>query len=209
MSNKLKRTKEVMLWTQRYISGRTIDVGAGSAKYRDIIKPHTTKYAIFDISPGKYIDIVGNVLDMPFENEIYDTVISTQVLEHVEKPWIMVKEISRILKRGGICILTAPFFAPFHSDPHDYFRYSKEGMEALFKNEGFEIIECQPYGNIFMVLFEAVKQLYFSPYRKEKLGVWEERFLGYIEKICVFFDRFIRNGQIYANVYIVAKKKSL
>ena len=194
------------MYSRKYIRGKTIDVGAGSAKYGNIIKTHASEYITFDSVPGEKIDVVGDVLHMPFKDDGFDTVISTQVLEHVEKPWIMVGEINRILKSGGICILSAPFMAPYHADPQDYFRFTREGMKSLFQDD-FEIVECRPYGKTFMVLFESIKQVYFSPYKKSKRNVWFERFLRYLEKTCFFLDRFIKNEQIYANVYIVARKK--
>jgi len=189
-----------------YIKGRTIDVGAGLAKYSNAIKEHSSEYIAFDTMPGKKIDVVGDVLKMPFKDISFDTVISTQVLEHVREPWVMVSEISRILKKGGVCILSAPFMAPYHSDPGDYFRYTTEGLKSLFDKD-FEIVECKPYGKNFMVIFEWIKQVYFSPYKKKKNSVWRDRFLRHLEKICIFLDRFVRNEQVYANVYMVARKK--
>ena len=202
----LKNTKDFILHIRHYISGETLDFGAGGAKYQHLIRPLASKYIPFDMQAGKNIDVVGSVLNPPFPNSSFDTVISTQVLEHVEKPWIMVGEINRILKSGGICILSAPFMAPYHADPQDYFRFTREGMKSLFQDD-FEIVECRPYGKTFMVLFESIKQVYFSPYKKSKRNVWFERFLRYLEKTCFFLDRFIKNEQIYANVYIVARKK--
>jgi len=206
MKTKLNRTRDALVYLEHYISGKTVDVGAGSAKYKSIIKKHTSEYITFDSVSGDNIDIVGDVLDMPFKDSSFDTVVSTQVLEHVKKPWIMISEISRILKTGGTCILTAPFITPYHSDPYDYFRFTKDGMLSLFQDD-FEIIECGPYGKTFMVFFESIKQVYFSPYSKNKRGIWSDRFLRYFEKLCFFFDKFVKNKQIYANVYIVARKK--
>ena len=206
MTHKLNRTRDVLMHLKHYIKGRTIDMGAGSAKYRSIIKGHASEYVAFDSTPGGKIDVVGDVLKMPFEDESFDTVISSQVLEHVKRPWVMVAEISRILKTDGVCLLTAPFMAPYHADPEDYFRYTQEGMKSLFQDD-FEIVECQPYGKTFMVFFEYVKQVYFSPYKKTRRGLWSERFLRYLEKVCFYLDDFVRNDQVYANVYIVERKK--
>ncbi len=148
--------------------------------------------------------MVGDVLNAPFDDGTFDTIIATQVAEHVEKPWIMVKEIKRILKPNGVCILTAPFMIPSHNDPTDFFRFTKDGTISLFKNEGFEIIECDYYGKIFSVLAEMIHFVFLKPY--EKPGVWSQRFLRYLEKFASKLDRFARNEIVYANVYIIAKK---
>ena len=194
-----------MIYAQKYISGKTLDLGAGSGKYRGIIKEKASEYVAFDMAPGKNIDIVGDALNSPLESFSFDTVVSTQTLEHVKKPWIMVKEIHRILKENGICFLTAPFLAPYHADPHDYFRYTEEGMRSLFEEENFEIIECSGYGKPFSVISEFIRFSFFNPYQKRKRGYWKITRL--IAKLANFFDRFSKNKIIYGDVYIIARKK--
>ncbi|MDI6591500.1 MAG: class I SAM-dependent methyltransferase [Patescibacteria group bacterium] len=202
---KFQETREIIFYAQKYISGKTLDLGAGSAKYREIIKQKAFEYITFDMIPGKNIDVVGDALNLPFRAGTFDTIISTQVLEHVEKPWIMIKEIHRVLKPGGICILTAPFLTPYHADPHDYFRYTEEGLEFLFKNEGFEIIECSSYGQPFTAFSEFIRFSWFNPYKKRKRGQW--KIIRFIFNVANFLNRFTKNQIIYAGVYIVAKKK--
>lgn len=202
---KIHQTKDVIRHTLHYVSGKTLDLGAGTAKYRWMIEPKTTSYTTFDAVPGAGIDVVGDVLDAPFAGDSFDTVISTQVLEHVEKPWVMVREINRILKKGGFCILTAPFLVPYHADPHDYFRYTTEGLKSLFKNSGFEIAECSGYGSTYATLSEIIHFVYFNPYTKKPL-TWSERILRYINKVAAFLDKYTRNSIVYPNTYIVAKK---
>ena len=73
----------MIIYAQKYISGKTLDFGAGSAKYREIIKQKATEYVALDMMPGENIDVVGDVLNAPFNNETFDTVMSTQVLENV------------------------------------------------------------------------------------------------------------------------------
>jgi len=199
-----EQTREVVKYALKYISGKTLDLGAGSAKYRSIINKKASEYITFDMVEGDNVDIVGNVLDLPFEKESFDSVISTQVLEHVEKPWVMIEEIYRILKKDGICILTAPFLQPYHADPSDYFRYTVEGMRSLFKNQGFKIIESGSCGRSFTVLSEFIRFLYFDPYKKAKRGSW--RITRLMTKMARILNRFSRNKIIYANVYIIAKK---
>jgi SAM-dependent methyltransferase len=196
-----------MEYASCYIKGAVLDLGAGSAKYRDIIKKKADGYRAFDIASGPHIDVVGDIFDMPFENGSFDVVVSTQVLEHVERPWIMIKEIGRILKKDGICIVTSPFMAPYHPDPFDYFRYSKEGLESLFKNEGFEIIESGYYGRFFTVLSEMVRFGFFNRYKKKSAGIFKKRFIRLLTKLTGFLDNFFKKEPlIYANSFIVAKK---
>jgi len=199
-----KQTREVIKYALKYISGKTLDLGAGSAKYRSIIEKKSSEYITFDMVEGDGIDVVGDVLNLSFKKESFDTVISTQVLEHVEQPWIMIDEIYRILKKDGICILTAPFLQPYHADPNDYFRYTIEGINSLFKNQGFKIIESGSCGRSFVVLSEFIRFLYFNPYKKARRGSW--RITRLMTEMARILNKFSRNKIIYANVYIIAKK---
>lgn len=207
-NNKIKKfeqTEKVIRYLLKYVNGKTLDFGAGSAKYKQIIKEKTKEYLAFDMFPGPDIDVVGDVLKTSLPEGSFDTIISTQVLEHVEKPWMMVKEIKRILKKDGICILTAPFINPSHNDPGDYFRYTTSGVKSLFRNENFEIIECDSYGQLFTVLSGFIKFSFFNPYKKPKKGSYIIN--NFLLKIAKFLNKFTKNRIIYDSVYVVAKKK--
>ncbi|MFA6459143.1 MAG: class I SAM-dependent methyltransferase [Candidatus Paceibacterota bacterium] len=207
MANKnILHTRDVIRHSLQHISGKTLDFGAGNAKYRGLIQPRTTEYTTFDMVAGPNIDIVGDVHKVPLADKSFDTIVSTQVLEHVRMPWVMVAEISRLLRSGGTCILSAPFMQPFHADPHDYFRYTKEGMTSLFESNGFQVIECESYGGLFSTLSEMVHFSLFDPYNK-KHHATKQRIFRYVEKFICFFDRFSRPGRIYTNTYIIARKK--
>ena len=199
---KFNCTRDIVNHSLPYVQGKVIDVGAGSAKYKTIILKKADAYLAFDVVAGDNIDHVGDVLNMPFANESFDTVISTQVLEHVEKPWVMIKEIERILKPNGICILTAPFLISYHPDPTDFFRYTESGIISLFKNEKFEIIESGTYNRIFSTFFEIINIAYF----KKKRFKGQEKLLQYWQRFSVWLDGFVKSKNIYANVYVIAKK---
>jgi SAM-dependent methyltransferase len=61
------------------------------------------------------------------------TVIALDTLEHVERPWEAMAEIQRVLKPGGIAILTSVMRFPIHGYPNDYWRFTPEGLRSLFK----------------------------------------------------------------------------
>lgn len=205
--NTFKTTRDVITYASKYIKGKTVDYGAGTAKYRNIITSQSSEYITFDVRSNTSADIIGDALNPPFSDSTFDTVVTTQVLEHVEKPWVMVDQISRILKTGGICIATAPFMVPYHADPYDFFRYTNIGIESLFKNSGFEIIESGAYGKTFMVFSEMIHFAFFNPYQQNKKNRIQLWLVRKIEKILSFLDKFVKNKIIYANVYLIARKK--
>ena len=205
ISKKFEQTEEVIRHLLKYVCGKTLDLGAGNAKYKQIIKERADEYLAFDMFSGPNIDVVGDASNTIFPEENFDTIISTQLLEHVERPWLVIKEIRRILKKGGVCILTAPFINPYHNDPGDYFRYTTSGIKSLFINENFEIVDCDSYGQTFTVLYGFIKFSFFSPYKKSKKGRYIMN--EFLLKIAKFLNKFTKNRIIYDSVYVVAKKK--
>jgi SAM-dependent methyltransferase len=83
----------------------------------------------------------GGVMDYsyPITDETYDIVVSGQVLEHVKKIWVWIKEVARLCKTGGIVIIISPVGYPYHG-PVDCWRVFPEGMEALYEEAGLEVI---------------------------------------------------------------------
>lgn len=77
--------------------------------------------------------------------DAYDFVILDEILEHVEKPWIAVEEVRRILKPGGTLITSSPFMIAVHKVPEDYWRFTKEAMCVLL--ESYSSVETHSWGN--------------------------------------------------------------
>lgn len=105
--------------------------GGDTRTYREVCSPRWT-YRGCDLQPGENVDFV---MRKPYEiqerGEEYDLVLCGQVLEHVCKPWLLVPEIARMLKPGGVAILTAPWHWHVHRFPRDYWRILEDGMLVL------------------------------------------------------------------------------
>ena len=197
----LSTTKEVVFHIMPHVRGRVLDLGAGMAKYKEIIVKNAGNYVACDVKKTENINTVCDVANLVFPPESFDTVISTQVFEHVDNPFTVIREIKKVLKTGGKAIITAPFMFPFHADPKDHFRFSREGLEEIFKSAGFEIVDSGIYGGFFMVISEMIHLSWFNPY-KRKAG-W---LIAAIEKVAKFFDKIFPSKIIYANAFVVAKK---
>ena len=97
-----------LIEAKKYAKGKLLDMGCGSKPYELIFSDVVDKYVGIDLPPSKSTsksenraDVYGSVLDLPFESESFDTVLSTQVLEHVPEPKRMLEEAYRVLKKGG------------------------------------------------------------------------------------------------------------
>ncbi|KUJ95301.1 MAG: Methyltransferase family protein [Desulfonauticus sp. 38_4375] len=124
-----------------------LDIGSQAVgnmpTYRQFFNNPNWQYYRLDLTEGENVDIA--VKDPYSWTEIADNfadvVISGQAFEHIEFPWLTIKEIFRVLKPGGLCCLIAPSAGPEHKHPYDCWRIYPDGMRALAKWAGFEIVE--------------------------------------------------------------------
>lgn len=150
---------------------RLLDVGCGIKPYERIFAPKISEHIGIDYEPtaggsygsGTRADLWGDSLNLPFDDGSFDTVLSTQVIEHVVDPKRAVAEIHRVLRPGGVLILSAPMTWPIHEPPHDYFRYTEFGFRSLLADQDFEVVELWKRGRslttlaqLFIDLFTAV-----------------------------------------------------
>jgi SAM-dependent methyltransferase len=141
------------------ITGKTLDVGCGGKPYEQLCNSSEYIGLEFD-SPenraNKKADSFYNGKDFPFIENEFDSVITTQVLEHVADQTRFFKEINRVLKIDGKLLLTVPFIYNEHEQPNDYVRYSSFGLKAEIENYGFEIIEFRKSISDIRVLFQLL-----------------------------------------------------
>ena len=92
-----------------------------------------------------------DIHDMPYKNDMFDYVIADQVLEHVRKPWVGVEEVRRVLKPGGLTILTSALIFYIHGVPFDYWRFTPDGLKVLCENFS-RIHRCKGTGDLKFVM---------------------------------------------------------
>lgn len=137
-----------LIGVAKYIRGDVLDVGGGEkTRYKNLFTFRT--FACLDVYVGEGIDIVASADAIPLPDESKDSVLSTQMLEHVKYPEKCVREMYRVLKKGGYAVITAPQWNELHAEPHDYWRYTKYGFIELFERNGFAVVEYQQRGGFF------------------------------------------------------------
>jgi len=131
-----------------------LDAGAGECVYKKFFPQ--CNYKAIDLAVGESrwdytnLDYVGPLHDMPIEDKIFDAVLCTQVLEHLEWPGESVKEMYRVLKPGGKLYMTVPMTHPEHQAPYDFFRYTSYGLESICRHAGFQDIKITPFGGLWV-----------------------------------------------------------
>jgi len=134
-----------------------VDIGAGECQYKPFFSH--ARYVSTDwcgtTDHHKYssgIDHICPAENLPFQNQSYDYVLCTQVLEHVRRPEVVIQEISRILKNDGLLFLTVPQSWEEHEQPFDYYRFTQFALKALADDNQFEVVEIKPNGGRFLVI---------------------------------------------------------
>ena len=118
-----------------------LDAGAGDSLYRKYFE-HTTYESADFCQVDKYyghINYVCELTDIPVDDDRYDMVLCTQVLEHLPEPKKVLREFNRVLRPGARLWLTAPLFYEEHETPYDFYRYTRYGFTYLLESANFEI----------------------------------------------------------------------
>ena len=116
--------------------------------HKDIF-PKANEYIMTDVQAGIDVDIVSDIhsLSDVFGENRFDVIFIPSVFEHLRKPWIAAKEVLKTLKPKGLFFVQTHQTFPLHGYPHDYYRYTKEGLEILFEDasekHAFHEFPCQ------------------------------------------------------------------
>ena len=97
-------------------------------------------YVGADYIDGLGVDVVLDIRSIDLPDSSIGTLICTEVLEHVDRPFEAMKEIFRVLKDDGLLVLTAPMNLEIHGSPYDYWRFTSQGFEVLLKDFKFKKI---------------------------------------------------------------------
>lgn len=140
-----------------FVKGRLLDVGCGGKPYRELFAPYVQSYVGVDRdAQHSRPDVVAQALDLPFDAATFDTVLATQVLEHVPHPDRMLHEISRVLKPTGHLILTAPQYWRLHEIPYDYYRFTHYGLRHLVTACGLTVVLLKAEGAAWALIGQAL-----------------------------------------------------
>ncbi|WP_415356583.1 methyltransferase domain-containing protein [Halioglobus sp. Uisw_031] len=125
------------------LRGLIIDIGGGrNSDYIQFMeKEKSVSLESFDPKSGQSINF--EVDNLPAENSSYDTVLFLNVMEHIYNHKHIVNEVYRISREGGVVIGFVPFMMWYHADPSDYFRYTHECLERIFKEAGVDSYEIE------------------------------------------------------------------
>lgn len=142
----------------QHARGSLADLGCGTSPLRSYYEPlvdHAWSLdwpgSMHDVQLDAFADLTGGV---PFRSESLDTVIASDVLEHLREPADFLVECHRLLRPGGVLLGNVPFLYWLHEEPHDYYRYTEHGLRYLLAGAGFSTVEVHVLGGGVDVLVD-------------------------------------------------------
>lgn len=152
-----------------YARGVLLDLGCGRvpfyASYVDLVSEIVCVDWANSIHTNPHLDLEHDLTrPLPFSDGHFDTVILSDVLEHIPVPEELCREIARVLVPGGNLIMNVPFYYPLHEEPHDYYRYTKHALRRLIDGAGMAVLSLRELGGAPEVWADLVaKQLVRVP----------------------------------------------
>lgn len=136
-SERLNTALQSALFAAGITGGDVLEIGAESRSRSPLFDKTRFTYTNTDLAPGHGV-LVADITNCPqIDDESYDVIVSFDVFEHIDRPWLAGSEITRLLRPGGVVFTTTVFSWRYHPDPIDYWRFTPAGLTLLFAD-----LEC-------------------------------------------------------------------
>jgi len=216
-----KWLKEKLLNLHRGI--RILDAGAGELQYKrfcshlNYVSQDFGKYDGIGDQKGlqmqswdnSKIDIISDITNIPEPDNSFDAIMCIEVFEHLPAPIEAIKEFSRLLKKNGTLIITAPFCSLTHFAPyHFYSGFNRYFYERHLTDCGFQIDEIIPNGNFFEYIAQELQCRIPNSYFSDELTGNEKRSVGHVIKMLERINDLDKNSSelLCFGYHIRAKK---
>ncbi len=141
----------------RELRGELLDVGCGRQPYAGYFT-HVTRQRGCDFDAARGDVAFACPADrIPLPEASLDSILCTEVLEHVPDPRAVWREFARVLKPGGKVLLTTPMYWPSHEEPYDFFRHTGFGLRHMTDEAGFDLVKLYPRGGVWAFLAQAIQ----------------------------------------------------
>ena len=194
--------------------GNLLDVGCGSKPYEDFFK--VDEYIGIDIEVSGHnhssskIDKFYDGKNIPFEDEYFDNVFSSEVFEHVFNIDELLCEINRVLKQRGRLCFTCPFVWDEHEQPYDFARYTSFAVEHLLTKNGFKLVKLSKsttYIETVMQMLSAYIYQHVLPKNSYIKVIMTPLFVAPINILGKLLSKILpKNQNYYHNNIVVAEK---
>src|SRR6185369_8199489 len=142
-----------------HAKGKLLDLGCGKVPLFEAYRDYVSEIICVDwentLHKNEYLDYVCDLTKtLPFSDGEFDTIVLSDVLEHIPEPEMLWKEMERILAFNGKIIMNVPFFYWIHEQPHDYYRYTEFALRRFVEKCKLNIVELFPIGGVFEIFID-------------------------------------------------------
>jgi ubiquinone/menaquinone biosynthesis C-methylase UbiE len=193
-----------VLNNRHHLIGKMMDFGCGSMPYKSLFNVDEYIGVDFEKSghshKNKKIDVTYDGKKIPFESNYFDSILATEVIEHVFNIDEVLLELNRVLKPNGKILVTCPFIWEEHEIPFDYARYTHFSLKYLFEKSGFEVLIFEKSGNYVTVIGQLLN-CYCKKVR------FLNRFTHIINILFSCLNKYLpKKDTVYISNIIVARK---
>ena len=140
------------------LNGVLLDFGCGTKPYRSLIDVNEYVGIEIESNRSRYtehtIEAFYDGKFLPFPSEHFDSILTSEVLEHVFNIEEILSDLWRVLRPGGVMIATVPFVWGEHEAPHDCARYTSFGIRDLLEKCGFRVEAIEKSTNAVETIFQ-------------------------------------------------------
>jgi len=147
--------------------GVLLDLGSGNNPYYHMFKDRISNYITLDypqksrVALHKKPNLYADGQKICLRSNSIDTCLCTGVMEYINYPDKLVREINRILKPGGMAYFSVPLLYPVHHDKIDYFRFTRNGIKIILERNGFKVSSILKMGGFWVFVIQMFTH-YFS-----------------------------------------------
>ncbi len=216
--------RDIKLLAHRYkFYGKLLDVGCGEKPYQGVFSAVSSYVGIDFPDYSRSKGILGEKPDLffdnnykkslllPFKDNNFDTVVSFQVLEHHSNPELCVREMVRVVKKGGKILISAPLTWSLHEIPRDYFRFTEYGLRKLFDRNQCTVLKVVKEGSIFSTIIVLLMDYLIEIANKNKIfylfALLFYPILLAFSYLCILLDKIFPSHTICFNYLVLAEKK--
>ncbi|MEJ5991559.1 methyltransferase domain-containing protein [Ramlibacter sp. PS3R-8] len=147
-----------------YAGGRLLDLGCGKvplySAYRDRVSEAVCVDWAQTLHRNPHLDLECDLSQpLPLSTASFDTVLLSDVLEHIPEPAVLWNEMARVLRPGGHLLMNVPFLYWLHEEPHDYYRYTEHALRRGAAGAGLEVLALDRIGGAPEVLLDITGKL--------------------------------------------------
>lgn len=149
---------------REHARGRLVELGCGQLPFLETYEKYVTEVICTDwpssLHGETFLDFAADLnAGIPMQSNSVDTIIASDVLEHIYRPHQLLSEMRRILRPGGTALLNMPFIYWIHEAPYDFYRYTPFAIQRMAEDAGLQPVAINSIGGGLLAIADIAGKL--------------------------------------------------